>query len=120
MIVCRYICMQFTCGMFLIETNHIDNTKRQDIFHLENVLPFGIYLSGTSFWIQLNMNYDGKRTIKRLFQRGKLFHYTSLRPINTPMIEAIMSPLVHPLESPKQCKPWMLVLKSASILTRLE
>ena len=34
--------------------------------------------------------------------------------------DAIIRPLVHPEESPRQCKPMMLVLKSASIFTRLE
>ena len=39
--------------------------------------------------------------------------------MSTPMTDAIIKPLVHPLESPRQCSPMMLVLKSLSILTRL-
>ena len=42
------------------------------------------------------------------------------RPIRTPIALAIISPRVQPLESPRQCSPRMEVLKSASILTRLE
>ena len=41
------------------------------------------------------------------------------RPMRTPMADAIMSPRVQPLESPRQCSPSMEVLKSVSILTRL-
>ena len=38
-------------------------------------------------------------------------HYARARPISTPMLEAIISPLVQPLESPKQCSPLMLVIE---------
>lgn len=40
------------------------------------------------------------------------FSQINLRPIRTPMIDAIIKPRVHPLESPKQCSPFTLVLKS--------
>ena len=56
----------------------------------------------------------------------RLFHiflnclYTSLRPIKTPMEDAIMRPLVQPDESPRQYSPRMLVVRSGSILTLLE
>ena len=41
------------------------------------------------------------------------------RPMSTPITEAIIRPRVQPLESPRQCKPWMLVFRASSILTRL-
>ena len=47
-------------------------------------------------------------------------YHTSFRPMRTPMTEAIISPRVQPLESPRQCSPAMEVLKSVSIFTRLE
>lgn len=43
----------------------------------------------------------------------------SRRPIYTPMAEAIIRPRVHPLESPRQYRPKMLVERSLSIFTRL-
>ena len=46
--------------------------------------------------------------------------FASLRPMRTPMTEAIIRPRVQPEESPRQCRPRRLVLKSSSILTRLE
>ena len=52
--------------------------------------------------------------------QGILFVYSSLRPIMTPITEAIINPRVQPLESPRQCRPYTLVLKSVSILIRLE
>ena len=42
-----------------------------------------------------------------------------IRPMKTPIADAIISPLVHPLESPRQCSPRMFVLSRSSILTRL-
>lgn len=48
-----------------------------------------------------------------------VYFSSSSRPISTPMIEAIINPLVQPLESPRQCSPRILVLKWSSILTRL-
>ena len=53
---------------------------------------------------------------------GRVFQPSSaiFRPISTPMTEAIISPRVQPeLESPRQCSPCRLVLKSVSIFTRL-
>ena len=44
----------------------------------------------------------------------------SLRPIKTPMADAIISPRVQPEESPRQCRPCTLVLSSSSIFTRFE
>ena len=40
-------------------------------------------------------------------------------PMNTPIAEAIISPLVHPLESPRQCSPLTFVFSRSSIFTRL-
>ncbi len=48
------------------------------------------------------------------------FTYTSLLPINTPIAEAIINPLVHPLESPKQCSPFIFVSNSGVIFTRFQ
>ena len=45
---------------------------------------------------------------------------SSLRPIRTPMTEAIIRPRVQPEESPRQCRPVMFVSRSVSILTLLE
>ena len=45
--------------------------------------------------------------------------YTSFLPIRTPMTDAIIRPRVHPEESPRQCRPSTLLLKSVSILTLL-
>ena len=42
------------------------------------------------------------------------------RPMRVPMTEAIISPRVQPELSPRQWRPWRLVLKSVSIFTRLE
>ena len=44
----------------------------------------------------------------------------SLRPMSTPMTEAIIKPRVQPEESPRQCRPLMLVSRFSSILTLLE
>ena len=44
----------------------------------------------------------------------------SLRPISTPITDAIIRPRVQPEESPKQCRPAMFVSRSVSILTLLE
>ena len=41
-------------------------------------------------------------------------------PMRTPMMDAIMSPLVQPLESPRQWSDLMFVLNSVSILILLE
>ena len=40
-------------------------------------------------------------------------------PMNTPIADAIISPLVHPLESPRQCSPLTFVFSRSSIFTRL-
>ena len=40
-------------------------------------------------------------------------------PMNTPIAEAIISPLAHPLESPRQCSPLTFVFSRSSIFTRL-
>ena len=39
-----------------------------------------------------------------------------LRAIYTPITDAIIRPLVQPLLSPRQCKPWIDVLRCSSIL----
>ena len=44
----------------------------------------------------------------------------SLRPISTPITDAIIRPRVQPEESPRQCRPAMFVSRSVSILTLLE
>ena len=44
----------------------------------------------------------------------------SLRPMSTPMTEAIIRPRVQPEESPRQCRPLMLVSRFSSIFTLLE
>ena len=44
----------------------------------------------------------------------------SLRPISTPITDAIIKPRVQPEESPRQCRPAMFVSRSVSILTLLE
>ncbi|MPN57658.1 hypothetical protein SDC9_205352 [bioreactor metagenome] len=43
----------------------------------------------------------------------------SLRPMSTPMTEAIINPRVQPLESPSESNPCILVVKFSSIFTRL-
>ena len=50
----------------------------------------------------------------------KLWFSISLRPISTPMTDAIIRPRVQPEESPRQCRPARLVSRSVSILTLLE
>ena len=60
--------------------------------------------------------YDPERAFFLWFY---LFAEAIFRPIKTPMAEAIIKPRVQPLESPRQCRPFMFVLKSMSILTRL-
>ena len=40
--------------------------------------------------------------------------------MSVPMAEAIIRPRVQPEESPRQCRPLTLVLKSVSILILLE
>ena len=44
----------------------------------------------------------------------------SLRPISTPITDAIIRPRVQPEESPRQCRPAMFVSRLVSILTLLE
>lgn len=44
----------------------------------------------------------------------------SLRPISTPIADAIIKPRVQPEESPRQCRPCTLVFRFSSIFTRLE
>ncbi len=50
------------------------------------------------------------------------FSYLSamLLPMSTPMTDAIIRPLVQPLESPRQWRPLTFVSKFSSILMRLE
>ena len=43
-----------------------------------------------------------------------------LRPMSTPMTEAIIRQRVQPEESPRQCRRRMFVLRSASVFTRLK
>ena len=45
---------------------------------------------------------------------------SSLRPISTPITDAIINPRVQPEESPRQCRPAIFVSRSVSILTLLE
>ena len=60
-----------------------------------------------------------------VFYQGEVRSYrpsfsASLRPMSTPMTLAIIRPLVQPEESPRQCRPRMLVSRFSSILTLLE
>ena len=48
-----------------------------------------------------------------------ILNYISCLPISTPITDAIISPLVQPEESPKQCRPFTLVLRLVSILILL-
>ena len=54
------------------------------------------------------------------FQAQQPSFSASLRPMSTPMTDAIIKPRVQPEESPRQCRPLMLVSRFASILTLLE
>ena len=58
---------------------------------------------------------------KLLFLNYLLHDYysASFLPMMTPIAEAIIRPLVQPLESPRQWSPFTLVLKSVSIFTLL-
>ena len=52
-------------------------------------------------------------------RRKRYASSASLRPMSTPMAEAIIRPRVQPLESPRQWRFCTLVFKAASIFTRL-
>lgn len=49
-----------------------------------------------------------------------LYLSAMLLPMSTPMTDAIIRPLVQPLESPRQWRPLTFVSKFSSILMRLE
>ena len=76
-----------------------------------------------SYYMEASMDfYKGEDTRSLLFVCNYAFFCSSstrIRPMITPITDAIISPLVQPLESPRQCRPSTLVFSFSSILTRL-
>ena len=71
----------------------------------------------------------GKKTRRRKFFSASCYNFKfyaccsssiMVLPMRTPITDAIIRPLVQPLESPKQWRPFTLVLNFSSILTLLE
>ena len=95
-----------TCVRAALKTDNYIRVLCEHIgdFTLALVAPVGSY----------NCSYHNK------FLFSQLSFSISFLPIKTPITDAIISPLVQPLESPRQCRPRILVFKSVSILTRFE
>ena len=93
---------------------------------LRNSLPISLISAISIWWLR---KLSTLRTFPSLITpsflilsfKSSISAYLSVSslPISTPITEAIISPLVQPLESPRQCSPFIFVLKCSSIFMRL-
>ena len=71
-------------------------------------------------YAEMEQEFKDLTTEIQRMQRREEMEREMNKPINTPITDAIISPRVHPLESPRQWSPLMLVLRFSSIFTLLE
>lgn len=92
-------------------------------FYIAAFLFVLLYLFSRRWFVMSLCRCDVKISQNKFSPRFKtrtvVYIYASCLPIITPITDAIISPRVQPDESPRQCRPFTLVLRFSSIFILL-